>query len=108
MIFMAEKKSSPDNAQPVDAGNLMDRSFEDLVYARLGAFFEKLGSGGQDVHEILLPQFERPLIRLALESCVGNKCDAARLLGINRNTLLSKMKRYGMPTQPRFWRREPK
>ena len=53
-----------------------------------------------------MPQLERPLITLAIEACNGNKCEAARMLGINRNTLLKKMRHLGMATQPRFWRKK--
>ena len=48
------------------------------------------------VHDDVLERVETPLIRLALEQTGGNKSRAADLLGINRNTLHAKMKRYGL------------
>lgn len=48
------------------------------------------------LHDEVLQQIETPLIRLALEQTGGNKSRAADLLGINRNTLHAKMKRYGL------------
>ncbi len=40
--------------------------------------------------------FERKLLKEALDSCNGNRSQAARRLGINRTTLLAKMKKFGI------------
>ena len=37
---------------------------------------------------------ERSMIRLALERAKGNQCAAAKQLGIHRNTLLAKIRKY--------------
>ena len=37
---------------------------------------------------------EREMIRLALDRADGNQCAAARQLGIHRNTLLAKIRKY--------------
>ncbi len=57
----------------------------------------------QDPHEapsgtlqIRLDEVERDAIRDALHACMGNKSQAARLLGITRNGLALKMKRLGL------------
>jgi DNA-binding NtrC family response regulator len=44
----------------------------------------------------LLPTLERMLIAQALERTAGNQVQAARLLGISRNTLRSRMDRHGV------------
>jgi nitrogen regulation protein NR(I) len=44
----------------------------------------------------LLSEMERELIQGALEETRGNQSQAARLLGINRNTLRNKMRLYGL------------
>ena len=41
--------------------------------------------------EVYLGQVERPLIELALRETHGNQIKAARLLGLNRNTLRKKI-----------------
>lgn len=46
----------------------------------------------------LLEKMEREFIRKALEETKGNQSQAARLLGINRNTLRNKIKAYGIET----------
>ncbi|WP_258188392.1 helix-turn-helix domain-containing protein [Candidatus Hakubella thermalkaliphila] len=42
----------------------------------------------------IIPLVERALIRKALQKTGGNQVRAARLLGISRNTLRSRMKKY--------------
>jgi len=89
---------------------MMEQSLEEMVYNRLSTAFFKLLQGGADqtrgLYPMIMAQMERPLIKLVLEACEGNKCEAARMLGLNRNTLLKKMRYLGMPTQPRFWRKK--
>ncbi|MBT5713272.1 sigma-54-dependent Fis family transcriptional regulator, partial [Candidatus Poribacteria bacterium] len=48
------------------------------------------------LHDDALEGVEAPLFRFVLEETNGNKSRAADILGINRNTLHAKMKRYGM------------
>lgn len=48
------------------------------------------------IHELVVGQVEKTLLRLALEKCGGNKIQAAKLLGINRNTLTKKVREYSL------------
>lgn len=43
-----------------------------------------------------LSRLERALIRRAVKQAHGNTAHAARILGVNRTTLVMKMKRLGM------------
>jgi DNA-binding NtrC family response regulator len=43
-----------------------------------------------------LEEIEREVIRLTLEKTKGNQTEAARILGLHRNGLAKKMKRYGL------------
>ncbi|MEK9149755.1 MAG: helix-turn-helix domain-containing protein [Candidatus Desantisbacteria bacterium] len=45
---------------------------------------------------------EQPLIEKVLEKTGGNQVQAARILGINRNTLRSKIKRLGIKIKKNF------
>jgi two-component system response regulator HydG len=45
---------------------------------------------------ISLEEVERALILKTLEETGGNRSRAAEILGINRRTLLNKLKEYGM------------
>ena len=51
---------------------------------------------GEKLHEKIIGRIESELIRQALEKCGGNKIRAAKLLGINRNTLTKKVKDYSL------------
>lgn len=56
-------------------------------------FFERLGlEDVTNVYDAVIEQVERPLIDICLSRAGGNQLKAARMLGINRNTLRKKMK----------------
>ena len=74
-----------------------DLGLEEVVRYKISHFLRRLGKYEvTDVHKVVLEQVERPLIRLALQWAEGNQIKAARLLGMNRNTLRSKMKVLGI------------
>ncbi len=56
----------------------------------------RLETGGAPLLDAAVPEFERTLIRVALERCEGRRQDAARVLGWGRNTLTRKMRELGM------------
>lgn len=51
-----------------------------------------------DMYRSILDAVEKPLIEHALERSEGNQLKAARILGINRNTMRSKIKRLSIDT----------
>jgi len=74
-----------------------DLALEEVVHDKIAHFFVRLGHYDiTGIHKSVLQQVERPLIRLALHQAGGNQMKAARILGINRNTLRSKMKSLGL------------
>jgi two-component system nitrogen regulation response regulator GlnG len=48
------------------------------------------------LYDRVMHEVERPLLRLVLSLVNGNKIQAAKLLGINRNTLLKKLRFHGL------------
>jgi len=48
------------------------------------------------LYKTILAEVEKPLIERVLESTEGNQLMAARILGINRNTIRSKIKKLGI------------
>jgi len=46
------------------------------------------------VYSMALEKFERPMLEQAMQNSNGNQIQAARILGINRNTLRKKLKDY--------------
>jgi Fis family transcriptional regulator, factor for inversion stimulation protein len=45
---------------------------------------------------VILENFEKPVIELALEHAEGNQLKAAEILGMNRNTIRAKIKKLGI------------
>ncbi len=48
------------------------------------------------LYKSVLEAIEKPLLEQALERCEGNQLKAARILGINRNTMRAKIKKLGI------------
>jgi len=55
-------------------------------------FIEKKGV----LYKSILEAIEKPLLEQTLERCEGNQLKAARILGINRNTIRAKIKKLGI------------
>lgn len=72
----------------IDTGGLTDPA----ALARILASLEASSSQGTGSLEAA----EREQIHRALEQSGGNRSQAARILGIDRKTLLRKLKRFGM------------
>ena len=64
-------------------------------------FYESLGSEDNDLnlYEKFLSEFEKPIIIKTLKHCRGNQMRASKILGLNRNTLRSKMLKYKVPNK---------
>ncbi|HYL60715.1 MAG TPA: helix-turn-helix domain-containing protein, partial [Candidatus Acidoferrales bacterium] len=64
----------------------------DLVSARIAGWFDAPGGEEpRDLYHRLVEEIERPLVELALKRAGGNQVRAARMLGLNRNTLRKKI-----------------
>jgi two-component system, NtrC family, nitrogen regulation response regulator GlnG len=73
-------------------------TLEDAVEAHLKAYFAAHNGDlpPDGLMDRILPFFERPLITQALAATGGNQIRAAKLLGVNRNTLRKRMKELGV------------
>lgn len=77
--------------------NLDRYSIEDVVELKISRFLDQIGSFfPEDVHELIMSKVEKPLLVQVLRRVGGNQVQAAKVLGINRNTLRKKMKLYGL------------
>jgi DNA-binding protein Fis len=79
---------------PRDEGAIdpKDVSLASYVEKKLGDFVRAMNVGsGKNLYPTLMRAVERPLIELALRETHGNQIKAARLLGLNRNTLRKKI-----------------
>lgn len=57
---------------------------------------EFIRSNRSKVYKFFVEALEKPLIERILERTDGNQLKAARILGINRNTLRSKIKKFSI------------
>lgn len=74
-----------------------DAGLEALVEAKLVAYVDALrGHLPRDLYGLIMPQLERPLIRVAMKLADGRQAVAATMLGIHRNTLRTKLKELGL------------
>jgi two-component system nitrogen regulation response regulator GlnG len=82
-------------APPAPIGEVEQGSFEEMVRKRLAPFVTGMADAGHDsgdLHQTVLALVERPLIELVLKRTRGNRVRAAKLLGLNRNTLAARIK----------------
>lgn len=72
-------------------------SMEAIIEHKISRFLDQIGSFYPDaLYDLMLRKIERPLITQILHRTGGNQVQAAKVLGINRNTLRTKMKLYGI------------
>ena len=77
----------------------MKMSLEELLYLRLGHFFEQLKeSNVPELYRVLLDQFDRAVFRQAIERNDHQLNAAASYLGIDRNTLARKARKLKLPS----------
>jgi len=87
--------------EPAGAGSpgLADASLADAMDRHLQALFTAHGDRlpPDGMYDRVISEVERPLLSLALGATRGNQLRAARLLGLNRNTLRKKIKDLDVP-----------
>lgn len=67
------------------------------VRKALDNYFADLdGHEAVDLYELVLSQVEKPLFEVVMQNTRGNITRAADLLGMNRGTLRSRLKKYGL------------
>ena len=74
------------------------RGLADAVELHLARYFAAFGRDlpPDGLFDRVLAEVERPLLRLTLAAVKGNQLKAAKMLGINRNTLRKKLTERGI------------
>ncbi len=84
------------------APDLASMSLEALVETRLERFLDDAGDRPPEgIHDLVMHRVERVLLKLVLARCGGNQLEAARVLGMNRNTLRKRIHDLDVPLPPR-------
>lgn len=76
---------------------LEDLGLEEIIETRLKSFLTRVKDLEMgDLYNTILPMAERPLLKLILKQTRYNQIKAAKILGINRNTLRKKIRDLGI------------
>ena len=94
-VDIIEAELADVTAPPTPAGTPEDGNLGQAVEHHLKAYFDAHRGGlpATGLYERVLREVERPLISLSLKATRGNQLKAARLLGLNRNTLRKKIRK---------------
>ena len=75
----------------------MDRNLQDKIETLLDNYFKDLdGEKPNDVYNMVLRSVEKPLLIYIMNYAQGNQTKAAKILGLNRNTLRKKLELYNL------------
>lgn len=85
------------NIEDFDLKQRQARSIGKFVEARLKGFMQNIKRLEKfNLYEMVIPEVEKSLINMVMKETEGNQIKAARLLGINRNTLRMKLTKLGI------------
>lgn len=83
------------NLESYQEKQLEELSIQSLIEMKLESFLGRLGKfEASHVYEAIMNRVEEPLLRMVLDYAKGNQIRASRMLGINRNTLRTKLNKY--------------
>ena len=75
----------------------MDQNLQDKIETLLDKYFKDLdGENPNDVYDMVLHSVEKPLLIYIMNYAEGNQTRAAKILGLNRNTLRKKLEFYNL------------
>jgi len=90
-VMRAELSDAPPAAEaPAGAADSLAEAVERQLRSYFAAHSDGLPASG--LYDRVLREIERPLIELSLGATRGNQLKAAKLLGLNRNTLRKKIR----------------
>ena len=85
------------NIEEYKKNQLDEVSLQEIVEMKLESFIGRLGTyEATHLYEGIMDRVEEPLLKLILNYSNGNQIKASRMLGINRNTLRAKVKKYNL------------
>ena len=75
----------------------MDQNLQDKIETLLDKYFKDLdGENPNEVYDMVLHSVEKPLLIYIMNYAQGNQTRAAKILGLNRNTLRKKLEFYNL------------
>ena len=77
--------------------NSTAQSLSDCVEETLRNYFRDLeGEDTSDLYDLVISEVEKPLFEVVLNQYNGNISRTAQALGLNRGTVLGRLKKYGL------------
>jgi len=74
-----------------------EKCLADNVQRAMEAYFEDLdGHEASNLYGLFLEEVEKPFFEVVMKYTQGNITHAAKILGLNRVTLRSRLKKYGL------------
>lgn len=90
-------KTKLKNQTAHDCGEAPGKCLADNVQRAMEAYFEDLdGHEASNLHGLFLEEVEKPFFEVVMKYTQGNITHAAKILGLNRVTLRSRLKKYGL------------
>ena len=75
----------------------MKKNLSDNIDTLLDQYFNDLdGDKPTAIYEMVINTVEKPLLLYIMNKTEGNQSKAAKMLGLNRNTLRKKLKEYNL------------
>ena len=75
----------------------MKHNLPDNIDTLLDQYFNDLdGDQASAIYEMVINAVEKPLLIYIMNKTEGNQSKAAKMLGLNRNTLRKKLKQYNL------------
>lgn len=72
-----------------------DQGLQDLVYQLVSKFLsDPKNKNVTSLYDMILSEFEPPLLEAVMKKRRGNQLQAAKILGISRGTIRKKLQRY--------------
>ena len=95
------KNSLPNRPRLIDdaafSKKLEPYSIEELMEFKVSRFFDQVGTFyPENFYELVISKVEKVVIKQVLKRVGGSQVQAAKVLGLNRNTLRKKMKMYNL------------
>jgi Fis family transcriptional regulator len=86
----------PQYSRPIN-GHARDIPLRDHTEQALNTYFDSLnGHRPGRLYELVMREVEMPLFQAVMDYAHGNQSRAANILGINRGTLRTKLREYGL------------
>ncbi|RIJ15414.1 sigma 54-interacting transcriptional regulator [Henriciella mobilis] len=91
-----ERELRAEALKDISSNTSFEKEVETLLHRYIMADLLQASPDDSKIHQEVLEQVERPLIKLALSVTSGNKLRTAALLGVNRNTLRARINSLGL------------